>query len=238
MSIPKNIYQSWHSHNFHPKIEKIFHKQRSLNPNFRFTLYDDLQIEDFVRSNFEKNIFNAFTSLKILTAKVDFWRYLILYKYGGIYLDIDSKINIDLEKMIEEHDEAILTAETNEGLFVQWALFFSKEHPILEKTIENVTKNIETKRYPNDIVNTTGPGAFTTSLLEIHNKYQETPLIWKDVGKEYNKTFFVNQNKIPFSYRIFGVDFNGNLSFKLKNTKHLYNDKPHWKIEEKKIDLF
>ena len=159
--------------------------------------------------------------------------YLILYKYGGIYLDIDSKINIDLEKMIEEHDEAILTAETNEGLFVQWALFFSKEHPILEKTIENVTKNIETKRYPNDIVNTTGPGVFTTSLLEIHNKYQETPLIWKDVGTEYNKTFFVNQNKFNSVTEYLELTSTEIYLFKLKNTKHLYNDKPHWKIEEK-----
>ena len=161
--------------------------------------------------------------------------------YGGMY--VPETLMEPLNELTKVFKSATKDPEFKnlcraKRLRVQWALFFSKEHPILEKTIENVTKNIETKRYPNDIVNTTGPGVFTNSLLEIHNKYQETPLEWRDIDKDYNKTFLVNQNKIQFSYRIFGVDFNGNLSFKLKNTKHLYNDKPHWKIEEKKIDLF
>ena len=32
---------------------------------------------------------------------------------------------------------------------MQWGLFFDKNHPILEKTISNVTKNIITNKYPN-----------------------------------------------------------------------------------------
>jgi len=236
--IPKTIYQSWFTQNFHPKIEKNFKKHRSLNPDYEFVLYNDDQVEDFILANFDNDIIRAFKSLNIMTAKVDFWRYLILYKKGGVYLDIDSQINVKLDSFVRKDDEAIITAETNEGLFVQWALFFSKNHPILEKTINNVVENIQKRKFPNDIVNTTGPGVFTNSLKQIHFVNTNEKLVWEKINKKYDKTFEIINNNSISKYRIFGVDFNGKLSFKLKNTKHLYQNKNHWKVDERNVELY
>ncbi len=228
--IPKNIYRSWKTQNFHPKIDKQMKKMLNLNPEYEQIIYTDEQVHDYVSSNYDIEINKAFNKLTVMTAKVDFWRYLILYQKGGIYLDIDSTINSKIDTFLNTDDNALITAETNPELFVQWALFFREKHPILERVIDNIVQNINEKKYQNDIVNTTGPGAFTTSLQQIHKDSNSESINWFDINKSYNKKF--NIQNTDYSYRIFGVDFNKNLSFKYKNTSYLYQESTHWKKEE------
>lgn len=235
--IPKKIYRSWYTQNFHKKINKQMHKMLEINKDYEQIIYTDEQVKDFVNSNFSGEISKSFNKLNIMTAKVDFWRYLILYQNGGIYLDIDSNINYKISSFLNEDDDALITAETNPGLFVQWALFFNKKHPILENLIEQVTENISKNKYPNDIVNTTGPGAFTKSLNFIHKKNFKFELDWSKVSNTYDKKYRIKHNNESFNYRIYGVDFNNKLSFKYKNTSYLYQDSIHWKKEQTTKDL-
>ena len=45
-----------------------------------------------------------------------------MYKYGGVYLDMDSSILKPLRELINDDDNAIITtAEGNPHLYVQWA---------------------------------------------------------------------------------------------------------------------
>ena len=75
--------------------------------------------------------------LNVGAAKADFWRYCILYKNGGIYLDIDSEITNSLDQLILKDDQCIITREGHYGIFNNWIMIFEKNHPILLKTIEN-----------------------------------------------------------------------------------------------------
>ena len=61
---------------------------------------------------------------------------------------MDSIIEKSLDELIKEDDQAIITAEGNPNLYVQWGMIFSKEHPILKKTIELICNNIKNNRYP------------------------------------------------------------------------------------------
>lgn len=38
-----------------------------------------------------KSFFNLYNQIKVGAIKADFWRVCILYKYGGVYSDIDIK---------------------------------------------------------------------------------------------------------------------------------------------------
>lgn len=235
--IPKKIYRSWYTQNFHYKIHKQMDKMNKLNPDYEQIIYTDEQVNDYINSNFSKEIINAFNKLNIMTARIDFWRYLILYQNGGIYLDIDSCINKKISSFLNNDDDALITAETNPGLFVQWALFFIKKHPILEIVIENVVKNIETNKFHNDIINLTGPGAFTEALSSIHKKYQKNELIWGELNENYDEKFLFNYGGKTFNYRIYGFDYNKKLTFKFKNSHYLYINKLHWQQELKNSKL-
>jgi mannosyltransferase OCH1-like enzyme len=108
-----------------------------MNPDYDYELFGEEDIFNFIKDNYGV-IFDCYNQLNIITDKIDFWRYLILYKNGGIYIDIDSTFLKPLDELIEGQS-AVITREPNPPYeYVQWALFFYKNHPILEKTINNI----------------------------------------------------------------------------------------------------
>ena len=80
MSIPKVIYQTWKNKNLHKNCIKIKNNIQSLNPEYEMVLYDDNDIDLFIKTNFTEYVYNCFKQLNVGAAKADFWRYCVLYK--------------------------------------------------------------------------------------------------------------------------------------------------------------
>jgi len=231
--IEKNIFQSWYTRDLHPVIQQKIDTYIQLNPTYKYHLYLDEDMDKFVNTFFPGIIADSYNKLNIIVAKVDFWRYLILYKYGGIYLDMDSSIELPLDSLIKDGDEAIITAEGNPNLYVQWGLIFKKEHPILKRTIDRIVKNIRINRYPNDIHKMTGPTVYTEGINEIHRELFNEELAHSKIVTSTDITYSKNN----ISYRIYGKDYNHYFSFKHNLTGLLYNNKKHWRQEEKEKPL-
>jgi len=230
--IEKNIFQSWYTKNLHPDIQQKINNLKQINSEYTYYLYDDNDMDDFVNEHFNGEIAECYNRLNIIVAKVDFWRYLVLYKYGGIYLDMDSSIDKPLDELIKQEDQAIITAEGNPNLYVQWAMIFSKEHPILKRTIELICNNIKNNSYPNSIHQMTGPSVYTRSINEIHMELFNSIISHKDIKRDTDITYKFNNT----SYRLYGIDYNNYFIFK-HNLNHLLYNKKHWRQEEKEKPL-
>jgi mannosyltransferase OCH1-like enzyme len=231
--IEKNIFQSWYTANLHPLLQMKIDSFKRMNPEYRYHFYNDDDIDNFVNEHFKGEIAECYNKLNIIVAKVDFWRYLVLYKYGGVYLDMDSSIEQPLRHLINDDDEAIITAEGNPNLYVQWALIFSKEHPILKRTIELIVGNIKHNHYPDNIHETTGPGVYSKAINEIHVERFKKKINHGSIDKN---TDIIYKSKIT-SYRLYGIDYNAFFCFKHQFTNLLYNGKKHWRQEEKEKSL-
>ena len=231
--IPKNIFQSWITKDLHPEIQKKVDNIKSLNPEYNYQLYTDSEIDEFVNTFYPGEVSECFNRLNIPVAKVDFWRYLVLYKYGGIYVDLDSSIDISLDELIQENDTAIITAETNPNTFVQWALIFDKEHPILNKVIELVLDNIQNNSYPNDILQMTGPQVYSKAIMSLHYDLFGENLNFNNIDRNTDITF----SKELISYRIYGIDYNNKFTFKFPESEYLYFEKEPWRNEIAKKEL-
>lgn len=228
--IEKNIFQSWYTKDLHPQMQEKINNLKKMNPDYNYNLYDDNDMDKFVNEHFSGEIAEQYNRLNIIVAKVDFWRYLVLYKYGGVYLDMDSSIEKPLDDLIKEKDEAIITAEGNPNLYVQWALIFSKEHPILKKTIDLICKNLRNNIYNNDIHKMTGPTVFTKAINQIHKKYFKCIINHRKINKRTDLTY----KKPHISYRLYGIDYNGHFLFKHELNHLLYKkNKLHWTEEQK-----
>lgn len=216
MAVPKQIFQTFITKKL-PLITKyhIWNMKRK-NPGYRYFFYDDQDIEKFITEEFPPEYIKSYRKLTIGAAKADFFRYAILYKKGGIYLDIDSSTIKPFEKLIQEDDEAVISVERHENLYVQWALIFNKNHPFLKKTLELMMDNIDTHRYPHNIHATTGPTVFSKGIRE---SLKENPAI-------------------PFTL-FNGIEFRGYLKFKYKLGKFfLYKTRSqHWKKMEKQQEI-
>lgn len=190
-------------------------------------------MDAFVNEEYPGEIADCYNRLNIIVAKVDFWRYLVLYKYGGIYLDIDSDILTPFDDWIHESDTAVISAERNEFKFVQWSLIFSKGHPILKRTIDTVVRNIQTNKFPNDICKMTGPYAFTEGVLYTHYEYFNEVLNHRSITYKTDTTY---QND-DITYRILGIDYSPHLAFKYEECFFLYIQKNHWHYEQSEKEL-
>jgi mannosyltransferase OCH1-like enzyme len=234
--IEKNIFQCYWNRNpyMEPLVTTMINKYKLMNPDYRHYLYNDNDMDNFVNEHFNGEIAECYNKLNITVAKSDFWRYLVLYKYGGIYLDMDSGIEKSLDELIKEDDQAIITAEGNPNLYVQWGLIFTKEHPILKKTIELICNNIKNNRYPNSISKMTGPIVYSTAINEIHKELFNNIINHGDITRDTDITYKFNN----ISYRLYGIDYSSYFKFKNNlNHNELFNNKKHWRQEEKEKSL-
>lgn len=180
-----------------------------MNPEYEYQFYNDDDIDKFLKDEFEQEIYEQYKKLDIGAAKADFFRYAILFKRGGIYLDIDSSASSKFSNWINEDDSAVITNERNPGLYVQWALIYDKGHPFLKKVIEAVVDNIKNNRYPHDVLNMTGPNVYSRVLGECL------------------------QEQTTNNYRILGVDYNGKIKFKYWLSGLSFRKKEHWRQTQK-----
>ncbi len=231
--IPKNIFQTWISLDFHPLIQERINKTKELNPDYNHIIYTDEDIEKFMIENYSGLILDCFNRLNIPASKIDLWRLLILYKYGGVYLDIDSSINNPLSSVISDEDTAIITAESNPNTYVQWALIFDKNHPILKRTISLIINNIVNNIHSDNIFYLTGPQVFSNAINQVHFELFGDHIDHSKITHDTNILYKKNN----ISYRLYGVDYNQNLSFKCPEHKFLYENKKHWSVEVKEIKL-
>lgn len=232
--IPKKIYQTWYSNDIPIVIKESIQNMLSLNSTYEYSFYNDDDIESFVKDNFDGEIYSSFKALNIGAAKADLWRYLILYKNGGIYLDMDSQIYSNLDSLIENTDKAVITRENNNGLFVQWCLMFEKNHPILEKTIEKCVHNISTRK-TDDILSLTGPLVFSESVREVLSPLDIN--IW-DSDDAVISEMMENPIFDDIRCKIYNRDYNGYCKFKHPSSNSLYIERLSWREQQKITNTF
>ena len=85
--IPLHIYQVWHDKEFPSSVKESVNMIKEQNPEFEHHLYDEGMCRAFIQKNFPKRVVQAFDKVVPHALKADIWRYCILYKKGGIYLD-------------------------------------------------------------------------------------------------------------------------------------------------------
>lgn len=193
MSIPKTIYQTFKTENLPALTRWHIYRMKKRNPAYDYQFYDDSRVEEFIKEEFNPEVFELFNKINIGAAKADFFRYAILYKRGGIYLDIDNLILKKLDEIISPNDKAIISLESHKINYVQWALFFEAGHPFLEKTIEFMLENIRANKYPYDVHRMTGPTVYSES---IRTCLKESPNIdYREMEVDYDKS-------LKFSYRM------------------------------------
>jgi mannosyltransferase OCH1-like enzyme len=107
--IPKVIYLSYKTKNIPdyiiPNIKKIY-------PDYEIKLYDDNDCRKFLLDNYGKLYVDIFDFLKDGPIKADFWRICVLYKYGGIYFDLDLEHLKNLNEIID-NDTDFVTIQTH-----------------------------------------------------------------------------------------------------------------------------
>jgi len=168
--IPKVIYQTWHSQNLPPKMAQCVDKLKRDNPDFEYHLYDNTMCRTFIGENFDKSVLNAYDQLLPGAFKADLWRYCVLYKKGGIYLDIKfhCEPGITLYDLMKENLYVREYNHIGTGLYnhiIYTGCIASRpNNPIFMKCIEQIVENCRTKYYGPEHTSPTGPYLFASMM--------------------------------------------------------------------------
>lgn len=224
--IPKTIYQTWVTKNIPSKVSDYISAMMECNPEYKHVLYDDSDIYHFVKEVYGSDVLKAYEMLNVGASKADFWRYLMLYEKGGIYLDMDSHIYNNLDRLIDDGITGVITRERNPNLFVQWCLMFAPKSSILEYAIEKCTSNILEKK-TNDILYLTGPQVYSEAVR------QTTSFLGVDVYGTPDP--FINDKT---QLKFYGYDYDGFAVFKHPNSYQLYSQQTEWRQTAQQKGVF
>jgi hypothetical protein len=224
-AIPKVIHQVYFSKNLPPIVQANVDKIRALNPGWEYRFYDDDQMAQYVRDHYGAEVFLQYDSInrKYGASRADFFRYLLIYNEGGVYLDIKSSLERPLDEVLLPDDVYLLSrwrnslGELYEGWgmhnqlkqfggheFQQWHVIAAPGHPFLRAVIEKVRDNIE--KY-NPLLHDTGKGGVLRVTGPIAYTQSIAPLL-----QRYKHRIVDSQGDLGLVYSIFGAT--GNLAHK------------------------
>lgn len=190
------------------ELRENIQKISKMNRKWDYCIYFDSDIEHFILSYYSPQILKVYQSINpdYGAARADFFRYLLMYAKGGVYLDIKSSVTRPFDELIALDDRFILShweeissgfhpeLKSNSGSeYQQWHIITVKGHPFLRRVIERVIQNIQQYNIFKigvgkiGVLRLTGPIPYTLAIEELKNDCSFRKVdICKDFGMVYN----------------------------------------------------
>lgn len=199
--IPRVIHQIYFSPSniVPPVIQANVDRIRALNPGWLHELYDATGMAEFISVNYGPKMLGYYNRIneKYGASRADLFRYLLMYKVGGVYLDIKASLERPLDSTLLDDDVYLLARWQNgksdqfkgwgihDGLkqyggreFQQWHIMAAPGHPFLRAVIERVLQNIDSynpvlhQTGRSGVLWLTGPIAYTLAIAPLLQQHR------------------------------------------------------------------
>jgi len=137
------------------------------NPEYEWVASDDETSEKFMNSKEVKPSWTqAYNSARNGAEKADIWRYAVMYKYGGVYMDTDMTAQKPLGEIIDgTADFAQQLLKKKHGReATQFVLMYAPKHPIMEAVLDQIAAQFSNGAPSGRTNGVTGPGALARAI--------------------------------------------------------------------------
>ena len=129
-------------------------------PDYQYMLWTDEKMDEFMQHEFP-SYYEMYKSYPLQIHRIDAVRYFILYKYGGIYADMDIVVLKDFMPRVNRHKIHILESPYKDNEYCQNALMISPvRHPFWLCVFEELKRS----RYRMSILDVAGPRMIDRSM--------------------------------------------------------------------------
>lgn len=175
--IPHIIHQTWKTNTVPKKWQSFTRKVRKLNPDWSYRLWSDDDNDAFVKEEFP-DFYPVFSDFPKGIMRADVIRYLIMYKMGGVYLDLDYEMLAPFD--FGEHEIVLPLNNCPQSGGTRDELgncIFASEpgHPFWKDVIDELKNNPPVIKNYHGVVNATGPGLLTRIYYEKNYQHLYTP---------------------------------------------------------------
>lgn len=236
--IPRKIYQIYIT----PKDNDIILPQlikeriesiKKINPEYEYKLYNNKDIVEYITTNYGEIILAYYNRIdkQYCAVKADLFRYLLIYKEGGVYHDLKIIFHKPFIESLKVEDQYILShwdnlqGEEHEG----WGLFTDEfkdiergellmgfiisrpGHPFLREVIKEVLWRIDNYNpYVNSIgwwgvMTLTGPVMYTKTIFDLifKEKVQSSQYRFVEISKDFGFEYSpdIIKNSLKTNYR-------------------------------------
>lgn len=179
--IPKNIYYTHENEDFINKETLQYNKKR--NPDYTFHFYDSIRRRNFIKEFFPEFLF-FYDKINdgYGAVKADIFRVLILYKYGGIYMDHKTVMEDDSFLENNNYDIYLCFSPIFKSIILNNHFIATEKEGYIITMLKNKIYNNLEKVYQNKIMNSITRAFFGVQFIT-------GPFI-------YNNIYYKNKDKI------------------------------------------
>ncbi|MFC1841572.1 glycosyltransferase family 32 protein [Candidatus Dependentiae bacterium] len=178
MQIPKTIHQVWLGGPLPERYNMLIKTWIEKHPDWQYRLWTDEDAAEFDMVN--REIFENSTNY---AEKADIFRYEILYKFGGLYVDIDFECYEPFDIFNENYEFYTGLSPVTHSIYLANGLIGSVPgHPIIEYCVKemkgHVKRLLQRGRRDNQggVCDRTGPQYFTKAFFDVLVEHMSTGL--------------------------------------------------------------
>ena len=165
--IPKIIHQTWKTETIPERWKDAVDSCKKIHKGYRYILWTHQTMRKFVRK-FYPDFYPTYRDYTYDIQRCDAFRYLVLYKYGGIYLDLDLVCKKKLNDLL--HYDLVFIHSNSEKRYFRNSFYMTiPKHPFIKFCIDALPKHIYDSYYFGKhwhIMNSTGPIFLTNRIME------------------------------------------------------------------------
>jgi FkbM family methyltransferase len=213
--IPYNLFQTFKTKDISPALQAFMDTWKEQNPEYTYKFYDDDMCDKFMKE-FDVRTWKAYRQIIPSAFKADLWRYCVLYKYGGVYADIDTVCVGKIDEFLSDTTEFVTPVIEHDNLLFNTFIAAAPGSKILKDCIDTIVHNVENNIVPENKIYFAGPGVLANCTNEFLGRDKNTSFAgqtgWHGA---IHLLFLDHQNE-------YVTDTNGNILFQNKqNNKEL-----------------
>ena len=142
----------------------IMHNIR-INPEFEYKIYDYNSALKVLETEFGKEEVDAYTATDSYQIKTDYFKYALIYKYGGIFLDIKYICYTKFIDLLKYND--VFYVQINRNDDIELSLLVShNQNPAIKNAFNLATKNLKYHNYCDEAKKITGGAVVRDELYK------------------------------------------------------------------------
>lgn len=194
--IPKIIHQTWKTETIPERWKDGVDSCKKIHKGYRYILWTHQTMEKFVRK-FYPDFFPTYRDYSHDIQRCDAFRYLVLYKYGGIYLDLDIICKKKLDDFLH-YDFVVARSPNIPSAYINAFYMVIPKHPFIRFCIEELPKYKD--------------HSFSWFGNASHVFHSTGPLFLKQMVHEYGKNkisnaHFMNRAEFSGDCRLCNMDY-------------------------------
>jgi len=176
--IPKRIWQTWKTHTVPEQWKASPESIHKYCPDWTYQLMDDQDNLQFVQETFPEYL-SLYLQFDREIYRADMVRYLLLYKYGGVYLDLDIQLQRPLDHLFNTGSDLYLVQTPNWVGYTNSFMASAPNCPFWMKCIQKIKDRVENKPWyiqgDLKVLWTTGPNMVSEVIREYNHPYVTVP---------------------------------------------------------------